>query len=181
MPKTSSNIINGFTGSASTTYNSYIEIIADTGAEVQDTFQMVASENVSFIESREPVDMNNITVQSGVRVHSKFDIDLSVLSNFAAVNAAEMILYVDENASSFGSKFNGDSSLCLAVITKDSTEQTRNFITRILGQYDSTNKRVIFQIFGYDAMNYILRYSDKKGSLVLMNTTPTSEHNYLDK
>ena len=182
IPKVGSTIINGFAADLINKKNSFIKVIYQQNNTI-DSFIINSAENVSFINSSETLDKNSIIIQSGVRVHSRIYIDFKELSKYSCVNSTEITLFLDIEKCSLNSNIkNLDTSLCLAYIGDSSlTEKFIHFKSRILGQYDSTEKKVTFRINGHDAMNYILRKTSGIGELILMNSTPVNEHNYLDK
>jgi len=182
MPKPGSTIITGLSASLDMSKRSFIKIIYQVEEENIDSFFMPAAECVSFIESFETHDSSTITIQSGVRIHTKFHLDISTLDFFNCINSAEISLFIDELNSDFREKQQNDTSVFLAYFGDSTlTEQHKNIKTRILGQYDPTEQQIIFRLNGHETMNYILRKNNGIGELILMNSSPILEHNSFDK
>lgn len=145
--------------------------------DIIDSLTIYSAEEVSFIKNKnENIDTNKINLQGGVRIHTKFSFDLKNIPNLAAINNAEIILYLDDN----NSEIVPPDTLFFNYFA-DSIERISVSKIVIMGLYDKENRCYVFKSELANAFNYFIRNNNGKGELVLTHRNTERENNKIER
>jgi len=143
--------------------------------ETIDSLKIYSAEEVSFIKSNKNIDTNTIILQGGARIHTKFTIDISNIDKLAAINNADITLFLDPDI-----ECNPPDTLFLNYFG-DNTERIYNSIFTIIGQYDANAKCYIFKKQLAHFLNHIIRYKNGIADVVLTYKSADRENNKIEK
>ena len=148
----------------------------DTNESV-DSLIINGAEEVSFIKNKsENIDTNKINLQGGLRIHTKFSFDLTDIPTLAAINNAELILYLDDN----NADITPPDTLFLNYFD-DRPEQISVSMITIMGFYDKEKKCYTFKNELSSAFNYFIRNNNGIGELVLTYRNADRENNKIER
>jgi len=148
----------------------------DTNDSV-DSLIINGAEEVSFIKNKsENIDTNKINLQGGLRIHTKFSFDLTDIPTLAAINNAELILYLDDN----NADITPPDTLFLNYFD-DRPERISVSMITIMGFYDKEKKCYTFKNELSSAFNYFIRNNNGIGELVLTYRNADRENNKIER
>jgi hypothetical protein len=115
-------------------------------------------------------------LRGGARIHTKFSLDLTDIPKLAAINNADITLFLDTN----NTEDNPPDTLFLNYFG-EKEERIYNSIMTIMGQYDSNSKCYIFKYRMAEALNYFIRNNGGVGDLVLTYNNTNRESNKIER
>ncbi len=193
LPKEESTVINQFrdsktvisSGINNALSGSVMKIIyKDKEKDTLITLYVNSSFSKNFINFKEKPPKDKITVQGGVKIHSRLHFDISILPELASVNYTEIILTLDTANSYFGN-IKQDSLLRL-ILYRDlnnpdalGNDESDGDFSCVGRRKEGTNE-FIFRSAEIGLMYFLTKQSGK-GSLVLAPKDIDADRNTLDR
>lgn len=185
IPKNDCSVINSFKAAGNVYPTGSIMRVVykkmlNNGLDTNITLEVPAGISTKFVILDEVLNNKDLIIQSGVKVHTRLNFDISSIPNLASTNLAELTLTMDTSRSYWGNE-GVDTVFRLGLFT-DLSYEFNNAEPALVcyGRRKEGTNQYIFRSAEIMLM-YLLNSQEGKGSLVLMPNSSINDANTLNR